>query len=165
MVAPGLRTPRIDMHRCSASTTTITPRGIQLAHQRIRDLRGQPLLHLRPLRVQVDQPGDFRQPGDAAVHTRDVADVGHPVERHQMVLARGVQGDLLHQHEFVVLLVECGVEHRIRVGVEPGEYLPVRPRDPGGGVFQAVPVGILPDGDEQFPDRRLGARLGRTPGW
>ena len=24
---PGLRTPRIDMHRCSQSTTTITPRG------------------------------------------------------------------------------------------------------------------------------------------
>src|SRR6202008_3185411 len=27
VTAPGLRTPRIAMHRCSASTTTITPRG------------------------------------------------------------------------------------------------------------------------------------------
>ena len=25
--APGLRTPRIDMHRCSASITTSAPRG------------------------------------------------------------------------------------------------------------------------------------------
>ena len=27
MRAPGLRMPRIDMHRCSASITTIAPRG------------------------------------------------------------------------------------------------------------------------------------------
>jgi hypothetical protein len=27
---PGLRTPRIDMQRCSASTTTRTPRGCRL---------------------------------------------------------------------------------------------------------------------------------------
>ena len=31
VLAPGLRTPRIDMHRCSASITTITPRGSRLA--------------------------------------------------------------------------------------------------------------------------------------
>src|SRR6202041_896352 len=30
VTAPGLRTPRIAMHRCSASTTTITPRGSSL---------------------------------------------------------------------------------------------------------------------------------------
>ena len=27
VLEPGLRTPRIDMHRCSASTTTSTPRA------------------------------------------------------------------------------------------------------------------------------------------
>ncbi len=27
VLAPGLRTPRIDMHRCSASMTTMAPRG------------------------------------------------------------------------------------------------------------------------------------------
>src|SRR5689334_14822940 len=30
VTAPGLRTPRIAMQRCSASTTTITPRGLSL---------------------------------------------------------------------------------------------------------------------------------------
>ncbi|PQM49404.1 hypothetical protein C1Y40_00372 [Mycobacterium talmoniae] len=30
VTAPGLRTPRIDMHRCSASMTTMTPRGSSL---------------------------------------------------------------------------------------------------------------------------------------
>src|ERR1700759_4295934 len=30
VVAPGLRTPRMDMHRCSHSSTTITPRGSRI---------------------------------------------------------------------------------------------------------------------------------------
>ena len=29
-MAPGLRMPRIDMHRCSHSTTTIAPRGSRM---------------------------------------------------------------------------------------------------------------------------------------
>ena len=37
--APGLRMPRIAMHRCSASITTITPARLELAHQRVGDLR------------------------------------------------------------------------------------------------------------------------------
>ena len=53
---------------------------IQLAHQRVGDLRGQPFLHLRPLGVKIHQPRDFRQPGDPAVLTGDIADVRHPVE-------------------------------------------------------------------------------------
>ena len=30
VIAPALRTPRIAIHRCSASTTTMTPRGLSL---------------------------------------------------------------------------------------------------------------------------------------
>ena len=30
VVVPGVRTPRMDMQRCSASTTTKTPRGYRL---------------------------------------------------------------------------------------------------------------------------------------
>ena len=76
-----------------------------------------------------------------------------------MVLAGGVQRNLLHQHQFVVLFVECGVQHGVRIGVEPGEHLLVGAGDPGGGVLQAVPVGILADRDQQLAHRRLGARL------
>ena len=38
MVVPGLRTPRIDMHRCSASITTITPLRLELGLERVGDL-------------------------------------------------------------------------------------------------------------------------------
>ena len=67
------------MHRCSHSKTAITPRGLEDVHQRVRDLGGQPLLHLRAAGEHVDQPGELRQAGDPAVGARDVADVGHSV--------------------------------------------------------------------------------------
>ena len=60
---------------------------LQDLHQRVGDLRGQPLLHLRAAGVDVDQPGQLRQAGDLAVGGRDVADVGDADERHQVVLA------------------------------------------------------------------------------
>ena len=88
MVEPGFRTPRIDMHRCSASMTTITPRGSRRALDGVGDLDGEPLLHLRAPGVAVDEPGDLRQAGDAAVLARDVGDVGLADERDQVVLAQ-----------------------------------------------------------------------------
>ena len=62
VVAPGLRTPRMAMHRCSACTTTITPRRFEPAHHGVGHLRGQPLLHLRSAGVHVHHSGQLRQP-------------------------------------------------------------------------------------------------------
>ena len=62
VLAPGFRTPRIDMHRCSASITTIDAPRLQVSHQGVRDLAGHPLLHLRPpgvgstSRASLDRP-------------------------------------------------------------------------------------------------------------
>ena len=86
--APAFRMPRISMHMCSHSSTTITPRGVEPLHQQVGDLRGQPLLHLRPAGVDLDQPGQLGQSGDPAVGAGDVADVRHAVERQQVVLAQ-----------------------------------------------------------------------------
>ena len=58
---PGLRTPRIDMHRCSHSTTTSTPRGWSSATSASAICGGEPLLHLRAAREHVDQPGELAQ--------------------------------------------------------------------------------------------------------
>ena len=91
VVAPGLRTPRIDMHRCSASTTTSTPRGTQHPLDGVGDLGGQPLLDLRPAGEAVDQAGQLGQPGDAAVLVGDVGHVGLADPRHQVVLAHAVR--------------------------------------------------------------------------
>ena len=92
--APGLRTPRIDIHICSHSITTITPCRAQPLHQRVGDLPGQPLLHLRAAGEPVHQPRQLRQSGDPAVVAGDVPDVRHAVERHQVMLAAGVELDV-----------------------------------------------------------------------
>ena len=68
-------------------------------------------------------------------------------------------GYLLDQHQFVVLFVKGGVQHRVRVGVEPREQLLVGARYPGRGVFQAVPVRIFAHRDQQLADGRLRTRL------
>jgi hypothetical protein len=74
------------------------------------------------------------------------------VERHQVVLAGRVHGDVLDQHELVVVLVERRREHVVRVLAEAGEGLGVRARHPVRGVLQPRPVGVLPHREEQFAD-------------
>ena len=85
--------------------------------------------------------------------------MGHSVEGHQMMLARGVQRDFRDQHQLVMFFVECGVQHRIRVGVQPGEHLPVGPGDPRRGLLQPLAVGVLTHRQQQFADRSFSASL------
>ena len=75
------------MHMCSHSSTDDHAARLELLHQQVGDLRGEPLLHLRPAGVDLDQPGQLGQPGDPPVRARDVADVRHALERQQVVLA------------------------------------------------------------------------------
>ena len=60
----------------------------------VRDLGRQPLLHLGPPRVPLDDPGQLRQPRDPPVLVGDVRDVGLAHERDQMVLAHAVERDV-----------------------------------------------------------------------
>ena len=69
-MAPDFFTPRIDMQKCSASTTTIEPRGPKLALHGLDDLGGHALLDLEAAREALDQTGHLRQSGDAAVGSR-----------------------------------------------------------------------------------------------
>src|SRR5581483_2787838 len=66
---------------------------LQRVDERVRDLAGHPLLHLRSACVHVHQPGELGQPGDLPLLVRHVADVRDAVERHQVVLARAVDLD------------------------------------------------------------------------
>ncbi|SIN41588.1 Uncharacterised protein [Mycobacteroides abscessus subsp. abscessus] len=132
---------------------------LELAHQRVGDLRCQTLLHLRSFRVKVNQASDFREPRDAAVLAGDVSDMCDAVERHQVMFTRRVHRYRLHQHQLVMLLVEGGVQHGIRIGVEPGENLLVRTRDAGRCIRQAMPIRVFTHRIEQFTDRGLGTCL------
>ena len=164
------------MHRCSASTTTITPRGFSTDSKRVGDLGGQPLLHLRAAGVEVDQPGELGQPGDLAVVVGDVTDVRLAVEADQVVLADGVQRDVLDQHHLVVALVEDGGEHVGGIAARGRRRPRGRPAPPGRGCCGA-PRGRGPRRRRaatrgrrarRVPDRSRAGRLssaGRAPGW
>ena len=59
---PGARTPRMDMQRCSARTSTSTPCGLQRLHQAVGDGAGEPLLQLQPRRGHPHQPEILERP-------------------------------------------------------------------------------------------------------
>ena len=62
MDEPGLEIPRIDMHMCSASMTTMTPLGIQDLGDSVGDLPGQTLLDLGAPRVASTRRASFDKP-------------------------------------------------------------------------------------------------------
>ena len=82
MVAPAFFTPRIDMQKCSASMTTIEPRGMQLALHGLDDLGRHALLDLEAARVALDEARHLRQSGDAALGPGQVGHVGEAHEGH-----------------------------------------------------------------------------------
>ncbi len=164
VTAPGLRTPRIAMQRCSASITTMAPRGSSLPRR----------AHRRSGRSGVPAPADASSTGRPGGRsstdpvTRPSTPGMYPTwatpwNAHQMVLAGGVQRDLLDQHELVVLLVKGGVEHRVRIRVQTGHQLLVRTRHPSRGVQQTPTIRVLTDGDQQLTNGRLGSRLVEHP--
>src|SRR5690625_3303304 len=132
--------------------------GADLVHQGVGDLRGDALLHLRPAGIDVDQPGELAEPGDLS-RAGDVAHVGDPEERQQVMLAHGVEAEIAHQHQLLVVDVEGGCQRLLGVLVQAEEHLLVHPGHPGGRVLQAFAVWVLADRGEDLPDRGLHARL------
>ena len=154
---PGLRTPRIDMQRCSASIITNAPRGASALDERVGDLRREPLLHLRSFREAVDEPRELRQTGDASVVAGDVRDVRAPVERDQVVFADAVERDVAHQHHLVVVGLERDDEMTGGIVGETGADLGVHLRDARRRAHEAVAVGVFADRDEDLAHGLLDA--------
>ncbi len=150
MRVPGFFTPRIDMQRCSASTTTSTPRGSRTSLDGVGDLGGHALLHLQPVGEGVDQAGQLRQTRDPAVVTGNVAHVGLAHERDHVVLAQRGEGDVPHHHHLVVFRRERHREMAPRIVVVPGEQLLVHRGHPSRRRLQSFAPGILPDGGQQL---------------
>ena len=97
---PAFCTPRSDMHRCSASMTTPTPRGQQVVLQAVRDLHREALLNLQFACEQLDDARELRHADDPV--TRQVGDVRNPVKWQHVVPAQRVKGDVTHDDELVV---------------------------------------------------------------
>ena len=103
---PSTCTPRSDMQRCSASSTTPAPRGSSVSPSQVDDLSGHPLLHLQVAREQVDDPGELREADETIA--RNVADVRHAAERQEVMLAERVERDVGHDDEFAVVARRSG---------------------------------------------------------
>ena len=91
--------------------------------QRLHHLRGQPLLHLGATRINLKHPRQFAQPRHLAVSPGNVPNMRHPVERHQVMLARGIERDILHQHHLGMGNIEGRAQHIGRVSVQTREKL------------------------------------------
>ena len=128
---------------------------VERVDQRVGDLGGEALLHLRPLGEAVDQPGDLRQPGDPAVVAGDVGHVGAPGERNEMVLAHAGHGDVAHHDHLVVVGLERDREVVRRVLVDPGEDLLVHVRDARRRADEPVAIRVFADGFEDLAHRAL----------
>ena len=116
---------------------------MQLLHQSVGDLRGQALLHLRPLRKGVHKARELRQPADAPVGRRDVRHMRHAEERHEMVLAHGVERDVAHEHHLLVMLVKRRLEVLGGVFHKAREHLLVHLRHALWRLEQPFPIRVL----------------------
>lgn len=101
----------------------------------VGDLLGEPLLELRTLGVELQDPRELRDADDPVA--RDVGDVRLPVERHQVVGAEGVERDPpLHDHGAVMLVVREGGDGGLGALAQALEHLEIEPGDPEIGVAE-----------------------------
>ena len=124
------------------------PARVQVGVQPVGDVRGEPLLHLRAVGVQLHDAGELGEPEDP--RAGKVADVGDADEGQHVVFAHGPYRDFAGEDELVVALVvgEGREVERARV-----EQLGVGAGHAAGGVGRA--------GHAQRGEERGGRALGR----
>ena len=151
------------MHRCSHSITTITPRG-----SRIRCSASATWVVSRSctcgrLAYRSTSRASLLRPVIRPSAVRDVADVGDPGERHQVVLAAAPHLDVLDQHELVVAQVEHRGQHVLRLLPRARRTSPRTPARPAPG----CPAARRGRGPRRCrpgsPGRRRPPGGGRTP--
>ena len=147
---PVARTPRSDMHWCSASITTPTPFGARWSCSQSatclvsRSCTWKSRANNSTTRASFDSPR-IRSPGRYPT-------CATPVERQQMVLAQRLHRDVLGQNEFVVPLV---VRERGQLELPRRQHLGVRVRHPARGLGQVRALRVPAERDQQIGDRPL----------
>ena len=74
-----------------------------------------------------------------------------------MVLAEGVEGDVLEDHHLLVALLEADHELLAGVHAQAGEHLGVHLRDAPRGAGQALALGVITDGLDDLADGLAGS--------
>jgi hypothetical protein len=147
----------MDMHMCSHSTTTIAPRGLRwvTSASTIWVVRRSCTWGRRAKNIH--ETGQLAQARHLALMGRDVPHVRDAVERYQMVLARGVERDVLDQHEFLVVQVELGGQDVLGILVQAREDLGVSLGNTLRRIHQTTAIRVLAHGNEDLADGRLNA--------
>ena len=140
---PGFFTPRIDMQRCSASTTTITPHGASASSIVSAICAVIRSWTWRRWAKESTTRRELGEPGDPTVLARYVPEVDPADERHHVVLTERRERDVAHHHQLVVLSREGHCQVTACVVVESGEQLGVHRSDTRGGAAQPLPARIL----------------------
>ena len=165
VTAPGFLIPRIVMHRCSASITTNTPRGVSArsiasAISVVRRSWTCGFFESRSTTRAI-----FDRPVICCALFGMYATCACPGERDQVVLAERLQRDVAdHDH----LVVVGALDHRDELrGVlaDPGERLLVHPGHAGGRLPQSAAVGVLADPLEDQAYAFLDLRGVERVGW
>ena len=126
------------------------PFGASSALEPVGDLHRHALLDLQAPGEEVHDAGELGQADDPLAG--QVADVGHAVEREQVVLAQRVEGDRGgHDHLVVALVGE-----RRRVELARGEHLGERGRDAPRRLGEALTGEVGAQGDQQIARGDLG---------
>ena len=132
---------------------------MELALHRIDDLGGHALLNLETTRVALDEPGHFREPGDATLGAGQVRHVREAHERYEVMLAERREGDVANHHHLVVIRLERDAQVLAGVRLEPLEELHVHVRHPARRVEKAVARRILANRLEELADEPLHASV------
>ena len=122
-------------------------------YDRISDLGGETLLHLRAACENIDKARQFRQSGDLTGRVGDVADVGDSVKRQQMVFAGAVELDVFDDHELLVPHIKHRRQDVFGILSQSTEHLCVTSCHTLRSFAQSIAVGVFSYGDQQLTDR------------
>ena len=142
--------PAVDAKTMAAGQKALAANGTGGAS--FGDFLRHALLDLQPARERIDDAGELGYAQHLAL--RDVPDRALAVERQHVVLAHRVELDVLQNHHVVragreVRAVHNGL-HLLAVALRQERE---RLRDPHGGLLQSLALRILPELDQQFPDK------------
>ncbi len=130
---------------------------VEFAHEQIGQFLRHPLLNLRPTSQHLDGSCQLAQADDLAIG--QVGDVGLAQEGEQVMLAHRLEADVPDQDHLIVLDRERLLEQFAGVLVQAGEDLGVHASHPCGRLLQALPVGVLADGDQDLTNGSFDARM------
>ena len=99
----------------------------------------------------VHDAGQLGEADDLAV-PGNIGDMGHADEGQQVMLAHGVERDVPHGDHLVAAGLVEDLDMLGGVGGEAAENLGVHFSHTAGGLLYAGAVGVLPDGQQDFPD-------------